>query len=453
MFKAYFCLHAYKFSVKIDMHGILVKRMAKQRNGGISVANKGLTFKHTAIACNIGCMVQGISMNMSPFLFIPLKLLYGISYTQLGFMVFINFLTQFAADLYFGKHVNKHGYRPFLIGAHFSMAFGLALFAFTPWIAPNNIHTLLVISTVIFSGAAGLLEVMLSPIVNSIPCENKGSSMAFLHSFFAIGLFTVALLTTLFLYVFGNELWFVIVLVWALIPLFNAFIFIKAPLPGITSESERMKIGKLLKHPVFIIGFFAIFFGAAAELLIVQWGSSYLERGLGIVKVAGDVWGLCLFALMAGAGRIIFATAGKKLNLNNVLVFGSLISVFCYTIVAIAPYPWMVFAAFGIIGFSTSMLWPGTLLVASNKLPFTGVMIFALLAGGGDWGMAVVGQVVGYLTDFFADRAPKTAANAEQYGFKVAIAVAVVVPLLSFVFQLILKKLAPYNNDKPGNEI
>ncbi len=406
---------------------------------------KPLTFKHTRISCNVGSFAQGLSMNLTPFLFVPLKSLYGISYTELGFLVLVNFIAQFVADMNFGYLVNKYGYRLFCILSQLAITIGLVLFALAPWIAPNAIYPLLVVSTIIFSSAIGLNEVILAPVINTIPTQKKGSNLSFMHACFAGGIFSAALFTTLFLYFFGNEMWFVIVILWSLIPLFNSLLFIKVPLPEITPESKRMKLGSLLRHPVFIISFFAIFFGGATELLIVQWGSSYLEKGIGLAKTVGDVGGLCSLAAMLLVGRIIFAKAGNKLNLNNLMIGGSLACIICYVILAATPYTWLVFLAFALIGLFSCMLWTGTLLVASNHLPYTGVIIYALLAGGGDLGTAITGQLVGWLSDFFALRLPTgLALTAEQYGLRMAIAIAIIVPILSMIFQMILKKLAPY---------
>lgn len=405
--------------------------------------NRMPDYRRTLKACNFAGFIQSATMNLSPYFFIPLSSLYGITYTQIGFLVFVNFAAQFAADLFFGQPVNKYGYRPFCIGSQFAIAFGLALFACAPWLMPGNIFLLLVIATIIFSVATGLLEVILSPITKTIPAENSEANFMIMHTSFAGGIFAAALFTTVLLRILGTNLWQLVIFLWALLPLVNAFIFIKSPLPAITPESKRLKLGELLKNRIFILSFFAIFFGAATELLIVQWGSTYLEKGLGIAKTVGDVGGMCLFAAMLGLGRYMYAKKGDSFNLNNLMILGSLACVLCYIVVAAAPSAWLVLAAFGLIGFCSCLLWTGTILVAAGNLPDTGAILFALLAGGGDLGTAATGQAVGWLSDFFAARAPLGTA-AEQFGLRGAIALAVVIPLLSLVLQLILKKLAPH---------
>lgn len=406
--------------------------------------NRNTDYKRTLRACNFGGFIQSAAMNLLPFLFILLNQLYGITFTQVGFLVFINFAAQFVADMLFGHPINKYGYRPFCICSQFAVAFGLILLACAPFLMPGNLFVLLVIATIILGTATGLMEVLLSPVTKAIPTENSSNAnFMMMHASFAAGIFAAALFTSVLLSAFGTEKWQLVVLLWAVLPLANAFMFLKAPMPATISEEKRMKLGRLLKNWVFIISFFAIFFGAAAELLIVQWGSSYLEKGLGLSKTVGDVGGMCLFAAMLGLGRILYAKKEARFNLNNLMIFGSFACVICYIIVAAAPYAWMVLAAFGLIGFFSCMLWTGTLIVAADRLPNTGAVIFALLAGGGDLGTAIIGQAVGWMSDTFAARAP-AGVQAQQYGLKTAIAVAIVVPLLSLAFQIILKKLAPH---------
>jgi len=402
-----------------------------------------MEYKRTLSACNLAGFIQSATMNLSPFLFVPLMLLYGLSYTQLGFLVLVNFFAQFAADLYFGWPVNKYGYRPFCIGSQVAIVVGLALFACAPWIAPGHEMVVFSLATVIFSGAAGLLEVLLSPITKSIPAENSEANFMIMHSSFAGGIFAAALVTTVLVRLLGNEMWQLVVLLWALLPLYNTFRFIRCPMPEIAPQHERMRAAKMLASPVFIVAFFAIFFGAATELLIVQWGSTYLEKGLGLPKMLGDVLGLCLFSAMLAIARLLYAKKGSRLNMNDLMIWGSVVCVLMYVVVALAPTAWLVLIAFGIIGFCSSMLWTGTLIVAADSLPFTGALIFALLAGGGDLGIAVVGQLVGWLSDVFTARAP-SGKDAAQYGLQMAMLVAIAVPVLSVLWQLPLKRLAPH---------
>lgn len=400
-------------------------------------------YRRTLTACNLAGFIQSAAMNLSPFLFVPLMFLYGLSYTQVGSLVLINFVAQFAADVYFGWPVNKYGYKPFCIGSQLAIAIGLILFACAPWIAPNKPFLVFALATAIFSAAAGLLEVLLSPITKSVPSDNSEANFMMMHTAFAGGIFAAALVTSLLLRLLGNNLWQYVVFLWALLPLYNTIGFIRSPMPGIVPVERRMKLRPMLRNPVFIVAFLAIFFGAATELLIVQWGSSYLERGLGLSKTIGDVVGLCLFAAMLALARLLYVKWGERLNMNDLMIWGSVACAALYVVVALAPSAWLVLLAFALIGFASSMLWTGTLIVAADSLPNTGALIFALLAGGGDLGTAAVGQIVGWLSDFFSSHAP-VGANAEQFGLQAAMGVAISVPALSLITQLILKRLAPH---------
>jgi len=400
-------------------------------------------FRRTLSACNLAGFIQSATMNLSPFLFVPLMLLYGLTYTQLGTLVLVNFAAQFAADLGFGGLVNRFGYRPFCLGSQLAIVAGLALFAGAPWLAPGREFVVFLVATVLFSAAAGLLEVLLSPITKSIPAANSEANFMIMHSSFAGGIFAAALVTTVLLRVLDDGRWQLVVLLWALLPLYNGFRFLRAPMPAIVAGPLRMKVGSLLRQPAFITAFFAIFFGAATELLIVQWGSTYLEGGLGLPKVVGDVLGLCFFSAMLAAARLLYAKKGEKLNLNTLMIGGSAVCVALYVVVALAPAAWLVIVAFGLVGFCSSMLWTGTIVVTADRLPLTGALIFGLLAGGGDLGIAVSGQAVGWLSDFFAGQAP-AGQNAAEYGLRMAMVVAIAIPVLSLLCQLPLRRLAPH---------
>jgi MFS family permease len=215
-------------------------------------------YSRTLTASNLAGFIQSATMNLSPFLFVSLMALYGLSYTELGFLVLVNFLAQFAACVYFGWPVNKYGYKPFCVGSQVVIVVGLSLFAGAPWIAPGNEMVVLAIGTVIFSIGTGLLEVLLSPITKSIPADNSEANFMIMHSAFAGGIFAAALVTTLLLRVLGDQRWQLIVLLWALLPLYNTFRFVKSPMPDIIPEEKRMKVGSLLRSPVFIVAFFAI---------------------------------------------------------------------------------------------------------------------------------------------------------------------------------------------------
>jgi hypothetical protein len=200
----------------------------------------------------------------------------------------------------------------------------------------KNVLYGLIISTVIFSAASGLLEILLSPIVNAIPHDEKGPAMALMHSFYAWGQVATIIITTLYLYLFGINNWQIIVLLWSIVPAVNFIMFLFAPFPGVIPEEHRLNIRDLIFKPFYIFALLAIFFGAAAEVVMNQWSSTFMEKALQLPKLTGDLLGMCGFALLLGLGRLLYSIYGAKINMNNVLVFSSAVSIICYIVVALS---------------------------------------------------------------------------------------------------------------------
>ena len=395
----------------------------------------------TKASCYLAYFIQGIVMNLTAVLFIPLQNMYGFSYSQLGVLVFINFVFQLLADTIFGKPVDRYGFRPFSRLAPVICAVGLVMFATVPYWAGSFLFVGFCISTAVFSLAIGLLEVILSPIVSGLPGEHTASSMAVLHSFLAWGIIVAIAGTTVLLRVLGTESWQWIVLIWAVLPILNCLLFWRAWMPPVLPEQERMKTGTLMKNPVFLLSFAAIFFGAAAELSLMQWISAFLERGAGMNKLAGDLLGLCGFALSFGVGRLVYSRFGKNWDIHKVLILGSVVTVVCYIVVALSPWTWLIVLACWVAGAATCLLWPETLVIASTALPAAGAALFGLLAAGGDFGAAISNYLMGTVADLFIGLAPAQLSIAsEQFGLRAAVLVGCVLPVLSAVFQLVLKR-------------
>jgi fucose permease len=402
------------------------------------------SYKSTVLACYIGNFVQAIVVNLTPIIFIPLREQYGFSYSQFGLLILINFITQVIADVSFSKAVDKYGFRPFAVAAHILCVIGFGLFVLTPKIFVNREFWGFLMATVVFSGAGGLLELLLSPIIDAIPTEEKAKAMAMLHSFYAWGQVTVVVVTTLCL--FAGVHWSVIVAGWMVVPLVNIFLFAKVPLARKHHESPIMKIRQLLVNPIFIIAFFAIISGGAAEVTMAQWTSSFMQKGLDLPKIIGDMLGVCGFAVMLGVGRLAYGIWGEKVNLNKVLIYGSMLAMFCYLMVAISPYHWLSIVACAVTGICVSLLWPGTLVIAANKLPLAGASMFALLAAGGDIGASVGPWLTGVVTDFSMNLTPKILGiSPEQFGLRAGMLLAAFYPMFSMVFHFMMRR----KNDTP----
>ncbi|SCJ93296.1 Major Facilitator Superfamily [uncultured Clostridium sp.] len=407
------------------------------------------SYKWTIIACYIGYFVQATVINLVPILFVILRESYGLSYSELGALVLINFVTQVIFDVVFSKPVDKYGFRPFVVVAHGICALGLILFALTPRVFNGNIFGGFIFSTIIFSGGGGLLELVISPIIDAIPSADKATAMSLLHSFYAWGQVTIVIVTTIFLFYFGIDKWWIIMMIWAIVPVINFFIFMKVPLTQKVHESKVMKIRELIRNPIFIVAFFAIMLGAASEVSMNQWTATFMERGLLIPKVVGDMLGMCFFAIMLGIGRAIYGVYGSKVNINKVMILGSLAAALCYLVVAISPYNWVSIIACGICGIFVSLLWPGTLVVASSRLPLAGASMFALLAAAGDVGAAIGPWIVGKITDIATNNWQALSSfsiNPEQLGLRIAILVAAIFPILTMIFHNILKNIKGKEN-------
>lgn len=400
-----------------------------------------LNHRRTKLSCYLSYFTQGIIMNLTAVLFVPLKTLYGFSYAQLGTLVFINFVFQLLADVLFSKPVDRFGFKPFTRAAPLGCFLGLFLFAAAPYWAGSFLFTGFCIATAVFSASIGILEVILSPIINGLPGEHKESSMAVLHSFIAWGMIAGIAGTTFLLSVLGISSWQWIVLFWSVLPLVTLIQFWKAYLPPTLPQKQLLNVGALLKNRIFILSFLAIFFGAAAEITLMQWTSTFLERGAGMSKVTGDLLGLCGFALCFGLGRLVYSRYGRKWDVHKLMIYGSAVTVLCYIIVALSPFTALSLAACWVAGAATCLLWPETLVAASSALPMAGAALFGLLAAGGDLGTAISSYLVGTAVDLFMPLVPRgLALTAEQFGLRMAVLLGCVFPVLSLVWQVLLKR-------------
>lgn len=399
----------------------------------------------TTLSCFIGIFVQAINANITAILFIPLMKLYGLSYVHLGILVGLNFTVQVAVDIIFSGLIDKYGFKKLVLPADIFSWLGLILFGLAPFIFKNVLYGL-IISTIVFSAASGLLEILLSPIVNSIPHDEKGAAMALMHSFYAWGQVATIIITTLFIYLFGINNWQIIVLIWSLVPLINFFMFLFAPFPDVIPEEHRLNIRDLIFKPFYVFALMAIFFGAAAEVVMNQWSSTFMEKALQLPKLTGDLLGMCGFAIMLGLGRLLYSIYGAKLNMNRVLVFSSAVSVICYIVVALSPITALNLLACALCGLAASLLWPGTLVITAEKYPLAGAWMFAILAAAGDIGAALGPFITGFVADksmrmlSVADLSSILGISAEQLGIRIAILVSVIFPIAALICHLLLKK-------------
>ncbi|MBE6703223.1 MAG: MFS transporter [Ruminococcaceae bacterium] len=394
------------------------------------------------------CYTVNITMaalgNLSPLLFITFHHEYNISYSLLGLLVLINFATQLLIDLIFSFFSHKFNI-PLAVKLTPVVAIvGLGVFALCPYFWPQYAYAGLVAGTVIFSASGGLAEVLISPTIAAIPCENPDHEMSKLHSIYAWGVVLVVVITTVFLLCTGGRYWHFLALGFSLIPLTAALLFWGTKIPQMPAPERVFGVLQLIRKKELWLCVLAIFLGGAAECTMAQWASGYLEQSLGIPKVWGDIGGVAMFAVMLGLGRSLYAKIGQ--NIGRVLCLGAIGATLCYLIAAISPIPLLGLMACGFTGFCVSMLWPGSLIVGSDRFPTGGVFIFAIMAAGGDMGAAIGPQLVGIITDAVeaSSKAVTLAARlgitTEQLGMKAGMLVGMLFPLLAvFVYLAIWK--------------
>lgn len=360
-------------------------------------------YNKTITACFVGYIVQAIVNNFTPLLFLFFQRQYQIPLAQITLLVTFNFGIQLLVDLLSVGFVDRIGYRTSMVLAHIMAAAGLILLTVLPEILPSPFIGIL-IAVMIYAVGGGLLEVLVSPVVEACPSDNKEKAMSMLHSFYCWGHAGVVLISTLFFFLFGIENWKMLALIWALIPIGNAFVFTKVPIAPLIEEGEsEMKLKDLLRMKLFWTLLIMMICAGASEQAISQWASTFAEKGLGITKTAGDLAGPMAFAILMGLSRLFYGKYGHRINLDRFMMFSSILCILSYLGISLSPIPQISLIACAICGLSVGIMWPGTFSKASAALPKGGTALFALLALGGDIGCSggptLVGMVSGALGD------------------------------------------------------
>ena len=415
----------------------------------------GLTKK----ACYYTYLAASSAFSLPPILFITFHEMYGISYTLLGTLVLLNFITQLTIDLiftFFSKHFNlKLTVRimPLIT------SLGLFIYALIPMLFPEQAYIGLIVGTVVFSVAAGLSEVLISPIVAAIPSDDPGRDMSRLHSLYGWGVVTVVVVSTAVLTLIGRENWMFLTFFWALLPIVSFILFTVAPFPEVDLQQSLSPEKTRRKNIALALCVFCIFFGSAAENVMTNWISAFFEKALGLSKTWCDLAGMALFAILLGTVRTLYAKYGK--NIYPVLLFGMIASALLYIVAGLSPLPIISLAACVLIGVFTSMLWPGTLILMEELTPRPGVAAYALLAAGGDFGASVAPQLLGFTVDgvsasgWAAKFGESLSLTSEQVGMKTGMLLAAVYPILGAVAVIIIGKLfgkgISFKNDQTDN--
>ncbi len=401
-------------------------------------------YKRTKFSCFYTYLAMASVFSLPPLLFVTFRETYGISYTLLGTLVLINFCTQLGIDLIFTFFSSRFNIRLIVRIMPLLTSLGLAVYALVPTLFPNIAYLGLVIGTLLFSVAAGLSEVLLSPLVAAIPSKHPEKDMSLLHSLYAWGVLMVVLVSTAFFRIFGEDKWMLLTLFWALLPIVSFILFATSPLPDMDmSQSDTPQKSKE-KHFGLALCVGCIFLGSAAENAMTNWVSAYMETALGIPKALGDVLGLAAFALLLGLGRILYARYGR--NITNILLGGMIGATVCYLTVALSSSAYLAMIACVLTGLCTSMLWPGTLIMMEEKLPSVGIAAYALMAAGGDFGGSVAPQLLGAVVDAVSASAlaarlsEELSLSPEKIGMKAGMLIAAFFPLLGVLLLLFIKR-------------
>ena len=354
-------------------------------------------FRHTVRACYAGYITQAAVNNFAPLLFLTFQREYGIPLTQIGMLITINFFTQLMTDLLSAKFADRIGYRKCAVGAHIFAAVGLLGLGIFPEIFPTPFMGLIA-AVILYAVGGGLIEVLVSPIVEACPGDAKSGAMSLLHSFYCWGQVLTVLVSTLFFRIFGIDDRILLALIWAVIPALNAVYFCFVPINPITEEGVGLSAGQLFRDRRFLLLMLLMVCAGASELAVSQWASAFAESALHVSKTVGDIAGPCAFAVLMGTARAVYGKNSEKIPLRKMMAGSAALCIVTYIMISLSPSPAVSLAGCALCGMSVGILWPGTFSLASKTIPEGGTAMFAYLALAGDLGCLAGPEVVSLLS-------------------------------------------------------
>ncbi len=386
-------------------------------------------YRKTLIACYLGFITQAITANFAPLLFLTFHKSYNIPLGKIALIPTAFFLTQLVVDALCARYVDRIGYRKAIEASQVASAAGLIGLAFLPELLPDPFVGVIV-CVVVYAVGSGLIEVLGSPIVEACPFDNKESVMSLLHSFYCWGSVGVVLLSTLFFAAFGVGSWKWLACLWALVPLVNIVNFATCPIEHLVEDGKGMGVRQLCKAPLFWLAVLLMVCSGASELAMAQWASAFAESALGLSKTLGDLAGPCLFGVTMGICRVFYGKYGSRMDLSRFMLGSGVMCLACYLLASMTTDP--VWGLVGCVacGASVGIMWPGTISMASAKLPLGGTALFALLAMAGDLGGAFGPSMVGYATQLAGD------------DLRMGLRVGCIFPVLLVVGLLMMKRLS-----------
>jgi len=384
-------------------------------------------YRKTLLACYLGFITQAITANFAPLLFLTFKDSYSIPLEKVALIPMAFFMTQLLIDFAATKFVDRIGYRTCVVCSQVLSAVGLALLAVLPEVLPDP-FTGILIAVVLYAMGAGLIEVLISPIVEACPFDNKDGVMSLLHSFYCWGMVGVILGSTVFFAVFGVENWRILAILWAVLPFVNTFNFLKCPIERLTEDGEGMKMSQLFRMPLFWLMALLMVCSGASEISMAQWASAFTESAMGVSKTIGDLAGPCLFAVLMGISRVFYGKMSEKLDLTKTMLGCGALCIVCYLLASLSSSPVLGLMGCALCGISVGIMWPGTLSISAQKCPKGGTVMFALLALAGDLGGSIGPSLVGSVS------------SMADGNLKTGLLVATLFPVLLIAGLVVLKK-------------
>ncbi len=385
------------------------------------------SYETTIKAAFIGYVVQAIVNNFVPLLFLTFHKEFGLPLSQITALITFNFGVQLCIDAFSPRVIDKIGYRAGMLLSNATSILGFVLLTILPSILPNP-FTGILISVMVYAIGGGLQEVLVSPIVEGCPTDNKEAAMSLLHSFYCWGHVAVVLLSSIYFKVFGISNWRVLALLWCIVPAIDFVLFTFVPIGSTLEEGARgLTLGELVRRKLFWMLLLMMVCAGASEQAVSQWASTFAEQGLHVSKTLGDLMGPMFFAICMGSSRAIYGKFGESLDLKKFMGFSTALCVASYLMIALIPNPLLALLGCGICGFSVGIFWPGTFSLAAGGLRNGGTLMFALLALAGDLGCGGGPTFAGFV------------AEACSENLRAGIGAAIVFPLLMGILLLTSK--------------
>ena len=400
----------------------------------IEAKMKEKSYKRLKLACYTTSAAMSVVTNIAPILFLCFRDLYNLSYTELAMLVLFNFMTQLLVDLGCSAFSHKMNTQLIIKLTPLMTFIGLVVFALAPTIMPDAPYAILLLGTMIYAASNGFAEVLISPIIAAIPAKDPEREVSKLHSAYAWGVAAIVPLCSFYLLFIGREHWQILALISSLIPLAGFLMYAGTTLPPLKAPEKASGAITEMKNPMMWVCVTAIFLAGATECTMSAWASGYIEGALGIDKIYGDIFGLTIFAIMLGLGRTLYGKFGK--SPEKIMMISAFLSIITYLVAALSPIPIISLIACALTGLTASMLWPGTIIVGADRLPRAGVLIYALMAAGGDFGAAVGPQLVGSIADIFkqsTDLASSLGLTPDALGMRAGMLAGTIFPILASI--------------------